>query len=65
MKKSDSNTKKVKRVSAKSSSSASRRVRIYNPVTHSYYKLRRRSTSAGNRGSIIAKWSSENLKKNK
>jgi hypothetical protein len=33
--------------------------RIYNPVTSSYYAIRARSTVAGNKGTIIGKWSSK------
>lgn len=32
-------------------------IRISNPVTGTYYKLRVRSTSAGNKGTIMGKWS--------
>jgi len=38
-----------------------KQVRIYNPVTNSYYQIRQRTTSAGRKGSIIGKWSSKNL----
>lgn len=31
--------------------------RISNPVTGTYYQIRVRSTSAGNKGTIIGKWS--------
>jgi len=34
--------------------------RIYNPVTKTYYQIRVRSTSAGQKGSIIKKWSPPN-----
>jgi methyl coenzyme M reductase subunit C len=44
---------------------SSGRVRIHNPVTNSYYQVRRRSTSAGKKGTIIGKWSSKSPKKNK
>jgi len=30
--------------------------RIYNPVTRTYYSIRIKDTSAGNKGSIIGKW---------
>jgi hypothetical protein len=30
--------------------------RIYNPVTGTYYSVRQRSTSSGNKGSIKGKW---------
>lgn len=38
-----------------------KRVRIYNPVTNSYYQIRQKTTSAGRKGSIIGKWSNKNL----
>lgn len=30
--------------------------RIYNPITKSYYQIRVRSTSVGEKGTIIGKW---------
>ena len=38
--------------------SQEKKVRVYNPVTNSYYQIRRKSTSAGKKGSIMGKWSS-------
>ncbi len=38
----------------KSSSNARR---IHNPVTNTYYQVRVKNTSAGNKGTIIGKWS--------
>jgi hypothetical protein len=32
-------------------------IRISNPVTGTYYRLRVHSTSAGNKGTIMGKWS--------
>lgn len=31
--------------------------RISNPVTGTYYRIRVRNTSAGNKGTILGKWS--------
>lgn len=31
--------------------------RIYNPVTKTYYQVRVKTTSAGQKGSILKKWS--------
>ena len=31
-------------------------VRIHNTVTNTYYRIRQRSTSAGQKGTIIGKW---------
>ncbi len=42
-----------------SSSRSQSKVRIHNPVTNTYYQVRRRSTSAGRKGTIIGKWSSK------
>lgn len=42
--------------------------RIRNPVTGTYFKIRQRTTSGGNKGTIIGKWSPPNKptsKKNK
>lgn len=39
--------------------------RIYNPVTRSYYQIRVRSTSAGQKGSILSKWSPPKPAQNK
>ncbi|KUK77135.1 MAG: hypothetical protein XD93_0517 [candidate division WS6 bacterium 34_10] len=36
-----------------------KKIRIHNPVTNSYYKIRQKSTSAGKKGSIMGKWSSK------
>lgn len=44
---------------------SSNRVRIHNPVTNSYYQVRKRSTSAGKKGTIIGKWSNKTQKKKK
>jgi len=52
------------RKSAKSKTST-RRKRIYNPVTKSYYSVRVKSTKAGKKGTIIGKWSSAISKKRK
>ena len=38
-------------------STNTRITRIRNPVTGTYYRLRVRSTPAGNRGTIMGKWS--------
>jgi|LDZT01.1.fsa_nt_gi hypothetical protein len=39
--------------------SQEKKIRIYNPVTNSYYQIRQKSTSAGKKGSIMGKWSSK------
>jgi hypothetical protein len=39
--------------------SQTKKIRIHNPVTNSYYQIRQKSTSAGKRGSIMRKWSSK------
>ena len=41
----------------KNKSSGSTLSRIYNPVTKTYYSVRLRKTSAGEKGTIIGKWS--------
>jgi len=38
-----------------------KQVRIYNPVTNSYYQIRQKTASSGKRESIIEKWASKNL----
>jgi hypothetical protein len=58
--------KQVNRTSSKkNTNSSSDRIRIHNPVTNSYYQVRRRTTSAGKKGTIIGKWSNKAAKKNK
>lgn len=50
-----SSKKSVKNSTASSGKSSVKR--IHNPITNSYYQLRVRNTSEGNRGTIIGKWS--------
>jgi|GEM_PF-2218084 len=45
---------------AKTTTKSNTTKRISNPVTGTYYQIRVRSTSAGNKGTIIGKWSSKN-----
>ena len=36
-----------------------KKVRIHNPITNTYYQVRQKTTKAGQKGSIIGKWSSK------
>jgi len=40
---------------------SAKKVRMHNPVTNTYYRVRQRSTSAGRKGSIVGKWSSKSF----
>jgi hypothetical protein len=51
----------IKNSNKKINTTQNKQVRIYNPVTNSYYQIRQKTTSSGRRGSIIEKWASKNL----
>lgn len=50
--------KKMSKTKKTKSSSTSPRKRLYNPTTKSYYKVRERTTSRGQKGTIMSKWKS-------
>ncbi|KKP92543.1 MAG: hypothetical protein UR96_C0010G0011 [candidate division WS6 bacterium GW2011_GWC1_36_11] len=51
----------TKILNKKTNTTQNKQVRIYNPVTNSYYQIRQKTASSRRRGSIIEKWASKNL----